>query len=677
MKQASLPFVLILTSLLLYGGCERAAKAPDPRFTEAGGVNADKEEQKKRDFDNALELLGSLEDTPRLPEMPGYERLVQIGDRLDRWIKDRPDDAEWKADPTFLEIEKASRKAASTSREIVTLLQLLQDAEGVVDDEGKPLTASESKQDELKRVMESFSTLVGELTALAECSGVVDVFAFSRQVEDLQNKFDALVKRPNLNAGAIRSYTRQLETETARFANFAVNMEKYAAELRTEGVFMQLSDVEYLKQSVWLRDISNWARGDRQDLLERVTQLFDWTICNMELRDGTLRVGQDQAINLPQQYPWQSLLLGYGSLWDRTVLFIELLRQQRIDACLLAVPHPDDANRPLIWGVGVLLDGEIYVFIPQYGLPLPGPDGANLSDDAALAFPKIATLSQLLKDEKLIRQLDLSDEKPFPLNAATLAQCRAYLIAAPETVSIRMKMLETELSGEQNMVLYTNIHEQRRLFGAIPGIREVDVWKYPFRTKFEQMLMYNVTNELMAPFLAPSPKNRNFPLWKGRVLYFKGRVAGQDSAITEYQNARISDRDILEFRNDPTFRANPQLAMTYQMVTLYATYWLAVASFEAEGVNMMSSAKDFLERIRNRPINAWRVGTEYLLGRIAEREKRYTDAVTHYRRTASSPSGPGNELRARWLEKVAKINPPPSDEDHADSQTEEAKEAAE
>ncbi len=488
------------------------------------------------------------------------------------------------------------------------------------------------------------------LSALAESGGVDDVLVFSRQVEELQKKFEAVARRPNLNAVTIRTFTRQLATEKEQFTNIAANLEKYAAELRTEGIFLQLSDVDYLKQSIWLRDLSNWARGDKQEVLDRVTHLFDWTICNIDYRDRIVRVGQNQAINLPQQYPWQTLLLGYGTLWDRTLLFVELLRQQRIDACLLAAPHPDDPKQSLPWGVGVLLEGELYVFLPQFGMPLPGVGGPKLASDGSLSFPEIATFSQLLQDEKLIRQLDYSDEQKFPITAETLAQSRAILVAAPETVSKRMKILETELSGEQNMVLYTNIQEQRRVFGLLPGLQGVELWKYPFRMKFEQMLMFGVTNEMMALFLAPNPKSRQFPLWTARVLYFKGRVAGQDSAITKYQDARISDRDLLEFRNDPGFRNNPQLAQLYQMVTLHATFWLGQASFEA---NMMSSAKDFLERIRNNSLGTWRAATEYGLGRIAEREKRYTDASNHYRRTASSLSGPGNSLRARWLDTLA------------------------
>jgi hypothetical protein len=46
---------------------------------------------------------------------------------------------------------------------------------------------------------------------------------------------------------------------------------------------------------------------------------------------------------------------------------------------------------------------------------------------------------------------------------------------------------------------------------------------------------------------------------------------------------------------------------------------------------------------------SWRNQTEYLLGRIAEREGRYDDARRHYANTASALSSVGNAVRAKWL----------------------------
>ncbi len=78
------------------------------------------------------------------------------------------------------------------------------------------------------------------------------------------------------------------------------------------------------------------------------------------------------------QKPGETLLLGIGTPTDRAWIFILLCRQVGLDAALLAIPDPE--NREILrpkW-VGVLSDGEVYLFEPTLGIPLPGPDGWKL-----------------------------------------------------------------------------------------------------------------------------------------------------------------------------------------------------------------------------------------------------------------------------------------------------------
>ena len=118
--------------------------------------------------------------------------------------------------------------------------------------------------------------------------------------------------------------------------------------------------------------------------------------------------------------------------------------------------------------VGVLLDGEIYLFLPHYGMPVPGYAKPIIGEDGSLHFPEIATFSQVLKDDQLLRQFDFSEQQKFPITSKMLQETTVFLLATPESASMRMKVLESELSGEQNMVLYTNLQEQRRLFAKVP-----------------------------------------------------------------------------------------------------------------------------------------------------------------------------------------------------------------
>ncbi|MDR2755773.1 MAG: CDC27 family protein [Planctomycetaceae bacterium] len=639
--------------VFLFSGCDcRRTTHPNIAFTIEGGVNADSELRQKEDFDRSFAVLNSLESSPCLTETPGYEKLVSITDWLNKWIQRRTTDEHWQPDSALLEMETITRTVAATALETVQLLNLLQ-GKNVTDENGQPVVPSQSLEEERKKITELLTRLVTELKTMSVRCGIPGVADYSLSVAELQKKFAALESIPNLDAAGVRNFTRQLEKETLDFTEIAGMLEKYAAELRIEGLFIQRSDADYLKQCTWTRNLSNWARGEKQVLLERVVNLLDWTICNIDFRDKTVQITPNQSIEMPQQYPWQTMLLGYSTLWDRTWLFMELLRQQRIDAVLLSVPLPEQPELPLFWAVGVLLDGEVYLFLPAYGMPVPGHKPPTIAENGALYFPEIATLSQVLKDDQLLRQFDFSEQQKFPITSKLVQETTAYLLATPESASIRMKVLESELSGEQNMVLYTNLQEQRRLFSAIPAVKTVEIWKYPFRTKFEQLFIGQRTRLFMEPLVMPNPKRQDFPLWMGRVLYFKGQINGQENAITAYQNARVPDRDIMEYRKiDPNFRNNPVLAAGIQTVTINASYWLGLASFE---INSITAAKDFLNSIQRNSLNPWQNGIEYVLGRIAEQEKKYNDAIQYYERTARSPAGSGNILRAKWLQKAVDL----------------------
>ena len=643
--------IAFLLFVLLFAGCQRNS---DPAFLTSGThTNIGDARLQKEDFDRSFELLNRLDDSPSLPNTPGYERLVSITDWLNRWIRNQRPDEMWRPDEAFQEIEQAALNAAQTANEIVRTLALLR-GETVTNATGQPITPSETLQAERQAMLDRLELLAAQTQELVALANLPGLGRFSQSVHDLQRRFAALENIPNLNATGIRAFAGTLGAEAEAFTAVTAMFEAYALQLKTEGLFFTTSDVEYLKQTTWLRNLSLWTSGDRRVLLEQAIQMCDWVVCNIEMRSSWRPINEQEEMEVQQQHPWQTILLGYGTISDRTAVFLELLRQRRIDAALLAVPSPENPEIPLYWAVGVLLDDEVHVFLLNYGFPIPGPGGVQIGDDGALQFSSVATLTQLMENESLLRQLDVSEERTFPITAEMLQQTTAYLFLMPESVSMRMKVLETELSGEQNMVLYTDPHELRRRFLEAPGISDVELWKYPFRTAFEQRFNPEPTNAAMSIFLLDRPRQgldassdrRHYPLWSGRVLHFKGAITGQNNAITMYQNTRVSDREMIGFRADPAFRNNPAIAMHLQWLSIQASQWIGSALFAIDSTN---AAKDTLMGIRLSPLNTWRDSTEYLLGRIAEREGRYEDARRHYGNTASSLSGMGNAIRASWL----------------------------
>ena len=67
---------------------------------------------------------------------------------------------------------------------------------------------------------------------------------------------------------------------------------------------------------------------------------------------------------------------------------------------------PSLAPRP--WCVGVLVEGEAYLFDPLLGLPIPAPNGVTRDESGQLAIQP-ATLAQVANDGKLLRRLDADE----------------------------------------------------------------------------------------------------------------------------------------------------------------------------------------------------------------------------------------------------------------------------
>ena len=647
------PTIALLLLSLTLAGCQCQSQSDPSRMINNANADFNNARHHQEDFDRSLELINNLDDAPSLPNTPGFERLVNLTDWLNKWIRSQKPDDSWKPDAAFQEVEHAATAAAETAKKIVRTLALLR-GEDVLDDEGQPLAASETLQTERQTMTANLELLLKQTQTLAALAQLPTMGRFLDDISQLQRRFAVLDDIPNLDAARIRAFVRTLEYEAEVFAVGTAVFEAYALQLKTDGLFITTSDVEYLKQSAWMRDLSRWTCGDKRVLLDQAVQMCDWVVCNIEMRSSWRPINQQQEVEVVQQHPWQTILLGYGTISDRATIFLELLRQRRIDAALLAVPSPDNPEVPLYWAIGVLLDGEVYVFLLNYGFPIPGHDGVQVGEDGSLQFTNVATLTQLMQDESLLRRLDSSEEQKFPITAEMIQQTTAYLFLMPESVSMRMKVLEAELSGEQNMVLYTDPHELRRRFLAATGIIGVEFWKYPFRTAFEQRFNPDPTNEALSVFLVERPQSnlegasvrRHHPLWSGRVLYFKGAVTGPENAITKYQNARVSEKELIEYRNDPVFRDNPLIAVRLRWLSIQSGLWLGSAQFEIDSIG---AARETLLGIRANPLNTWRTSTEYLLGRIAEREGRYDDARRHYGNTSSSLSGAGNAVRAKWL----------------------------
>jgi len=231
-----------------------------------------------------------------------------------------------------------------------------------------------------------------------------------------------------------------------------------------------LSEMEYfdydgqaLQENIWLRNLSNWARGDQLDELARAKKMFDWVVRNIQL-DSESTSSQTR----PRQLPWETLLFAHGTAAERAWLFILMARQQGIDAAILAIPNTDDKTKNKFgeWLVAVLVDGKLYLFDMLLGLPIPAPDGISLTISGELDI-KPATLAQVTQDDTLLRQLELDEKPESEAKPTDLKDTVALIEASPTYLALRMKMIESRLTGDQKMTLSTAASAQAKRFKDI------------------------------------------------------------------------------------------------------------------------------------------------------------------------------------------------------------------
>ena len=471
-----------------------------------------------------------------------------------------------------------------------------------------------------------------------------------------------------------------------------------------------------LLESVWLRWISEQAvrqqsPGETQDSLQVAQRLFDWTVRNIQMED----VGEREVYELP----WQTLLFGRGHPLNRAWVFMLLVRQQGMEAVLLAFPGKKKDEPPRPWIPAVYVDGELYLFDHMLGLPIPGPGGRG-----------VASLRQAAEDPRILRQLDVPGRFTYPVRAEQLEQVIALFEASPHFLSRRMRMLEDQLAGSHRLVLSIHADYLAEELGRCAHIKQVRPWLWPYQCRLRQSKLQSQERQAalrkLVPFLqlsgqrikgkrsfnlekalakagwkfleqreegqipdADSPeqekeKDRRTevevverPLWRARILHFRGELEGEQGAVHHYQLVRVPDRELQRLRQQMRQRLDRQLEqmqrnpalsaqqrkeiqqqLQQQAETLWqamtqakedATYWLGLASYDRGDYPL--AVEYFKQRIlQHSEYRRWIDGARYNLGRSYEALGKYAEAVAAYE-SDTSLQRHGNVLRALRLQR--------------------------
>ena len=407
-------------------------------------------------------------------------------------------------------------------------------------------------------------------------------------------------------------------------------------------------DVTHIRDGLWYARISSLVAAAADTDLERATRLFFYVTRNIVLRSE-----EDSTLPLA---PFGVAMFGEGNARDRAWLFINLLRQLRIDAVVL---QAKESPKNVL--VGVLLGGEVYLYDPELGLPVLTLEG----DLAAGAIDRPATLSEAAKNPKVLAAMSVSPDTPYPFTAASLSEARVLLVGATSFWSARMRRLQLALSSENDVLLWQPLEKSDIVpEGVLARVAKVEaegfqeasigIWEYP-----EQRLDGNVslnTSQLQVFALRSRAFESPIPIRnilsdretqdvrldiaeRGEFRHRKARnrqLLGEwKSVVPTYLKVRMW-RDIpplpkemrfIERHEQRAFKAllPTRVRLVHAEAADDAAFWAAVCQYEQGRVESAAKAlQDYMERTG---AHEWESGAVWLEGLWRGELKQWAKAV--------------------------------------------------
>jgi tetratricopeptide (TPR) repeat protein len=451
------------------------------------------------------------------------------------------------------------------------------------------------------------------------------------------------------------------------------------------------SDFQFLQAKILQRDLTRWVtkRSVEEPLaswlteqpldeaertqLTTVAQVFDWVIRNIQidpLPEMNAEAGDARWETFAQRgddgpgfrrYASETMLVSHGDAYERMNLFVHLCRQLELEAVIIGTRRDQQPFQP--WVVGVLIGEQIYLFDAEMGLPIPAQNDAG-----------IATLSAVVQEPALLRQLDLDEKRVYRIQNKDLETLEAQLVAMPEELSLRMALLQPRLQGEhKTQVMYQPnvVVERLKKHPQLSPI--VKLWDTPFLTSLYCEFGRNIRLSKDVPFAVAWDREMAFLalgqiMHYARRMHFQGLFKQQDvlqGSIFIYMSNRPSEFAMDEIRVSKKYRESVGLEQQLpknpdqrkRMIELYvertqrlrenSSFWLGLVQYEQ---GEYKTAVDWFKThsLEISPDNFWTRAARYNLARSYEQLGEAEEAAKLYRIDAS-PQRHGNLIRARRL----------------------------
>lgn len=437
--------------------------------------------------------------------------------------------------------------------------------------------------------------------------------------------------------------------------------------------------------------------------LAKTIKVFDWVIRNIQLdeefivaeddvEEQKLREGDSLASSGVRglgyiHFPWQSLLYGHGDYIDRAKLFMLALRHLNLDSAMIAVKGETGEDQP--WAVGVAIGDQYFMFDTRLGLPI-----------MTEKIGTIATLKQIRSQPELISSLDLTtdesleDDTQYWVRPEQLDELSALVYVTPESISRRMKALESLLVGKNRMQLSWSGDS---ISSRLPKLDNVTnkSWDIAFTThEFRAAVaeaLEQTSNNVISDKLRWHQINEayvdNFVVYRtARARFFKGRFktdpeATMRNAVESCQRLKYTDDEIGNLGSDSKLQERMGIRKVAEQSALAFLAQVQSVQFQMELVRRDAGlflsqclfdngspvgASKWLEVIQDEieeevstkgegetaGVRRWADGIAYLTGRCYEATKEYNRAIDAYSQDAKLAQAHGNLIRARYLKQL-------------------------
>ena len=431
--------------------------------------------------------------------------------------------------------------------------------------------------------------------------------------------------------------------------------------------------------SDWLSNQRETLGEDKSNQLQTATRLFDWTVRNVALEPSN--AVPQLNIQIPRfpfgmtfqgpgyrQTDYQTLWRGTGDGLQRAGVFTQLCRQAGIASAVLSIQSTDTGQlKP--WAIGVLIGEEVYLFEPELGIFVPGPNQVG-----------IATLAQARSDASVMRRLNIPGFFDYPLSKEDVQQNIALLNAMPIAMSHRMKHLESRLTGDRRMKLYADVDKLALDFDEAKGIAGARLWRVPLLAQVYQATLKEAADRdpvlsfwylsQWAMLESELSSSQQFALARWRHLL--GDFDDNDDSDLKgarplYLSQRAPEFEIADLRIDVDLQKaygirrqlgvdssvyDRQIQEVQRMMRMgkrTATYWLSLIQYDDGRYDTAETWFRKRSLDENQP-SMWMPHARYNLARTVEHLGQWDQAIELYK-SDNAIQEHGNRIRARLVTK--------------------------